>query len=301
MKCNIYDLGAGQTPMIQLPPDENGNVLFLKMESQNPIGHSAKARSAAQMLLDYDGDLKGKTIIESSSGNTVLALAEFGDALGFKVVAVVDDSLPSVKKKHLIDKGVELEFVAVPAGCDSRTLRKERVRQLSEKIGCIWLNQYGNPACPKAHLTTASEILEETNGQLDYLIGAIGTGGTIVGTSHGIKDKCPNVKTIAIEPQGSTIFGEAAAPFKNFGAGNDRSVFWERDVDSIDAHMSVPDTTTINNALAFYSQTGIPIGLSAAMAYEAVKRLFRFNYEKKAVLIVPDSLENYFDLSTLIA
>lgn len=300
--ASIYDMGVGNTPMIQLHPDERGNTLFLKMESQNYIGHSSKARSVAQMLIDHDNSLRGKTIVESSSGNTVLALAEFGELLGYKTVAVVEHSIPTAKLNHLIKCGVEIEMVNPPPGCDGRTMRKDRVQQLRNHTNYVWLNQYENTSCVRAHeYTTANEIIEQTSTNLDFLVAPIGTGGTIVGTSKGIKTKLPNVKTIAVEPHGSCIFGGHPSAYKNFGAGNDRSVFYEHDVFSIDSHLSVPDSTTIENAISFYENTGIPIGLSAAMAYEAVKYLFHFYSNKRAVLIVPDSLENYFDLTTLTA
>lgn len=298
-------LNIGNTPVKRLPKDRNGNQVFLKLEYYNQVGHSAKARNATAMVADYEshyGSLKGQTIVESSSGNTVLALCELGNYFGFHVHAIVDSSISETKLSHLREVGAIVEVLSPPKGYDSREYRIDKVKELARYKGEIWLNQYENIACVNAHKATGMEILEQIGTDIDYVVGAIGTGSTICGISSTIKTVIPDVQIIAVEPSGSCIFGDEptpARPYLNFGAGNTRSFFWEMNKQTIDSHFSVEDTDTKATARYFYSKTGIPIGLSAAMSYCVISKISLGVYNKTFVLVVADNLSNYYDLKAI--
>lgn len=298
-------LNIGNTPVKCLPKDDNGNQVILKLEYFNQVGHSAKARNASAMVTDFvehHGKLKGKTIVESSSGNTVLALCELGNYFNFHVHAMVDSSISETKLQRLYEVGAIVEVLDPPHGCDSREYRIDRVKELARYDGEIWLNQYENMACVNAHKDTGTEILEQIGNDIDYIVGAIGTGSTICGISSVIKTAVPDVQIVAVEPSGSCIFGDEPTPKKtylNFGAGNTRSFFWERNKKTIDLHYSVEDSDTKKTALDFYNKNGIPIGLSAAMSYHIISKIAEKVYNKTFVLIVADNLSNYYDLKAI--
>ena len=301
---NTY-LNIGNTPVKILPRDENGNQVILKLEYFNQVGHSTKARNAVAMVADFEkhhGSLKGKTIVESSSGNTVLALCELGNYFGFRVHAIVDSSISETKLQHLREVGAIVEVLEPPKGCDSREYRIDRVKAVARYDGEIWMNQYENMACVNAHKDTGIEILEQIGTDIDYIVGAIGTGSTICGISSAIKMAVPSVQIVAVEPSGSCIFGDEITPKKpylNFGAGNTRSFFWEINKKTIDSHYSVEDSDTKATAKAFYNKTKIPIGLSAAMSYHVISKIALGVYNKTFVLIVADNLSNYYDLKAM--
>ena len=131
-------LNIGNTPISRLPKDDNGNQIILKLEYFNQFGHSAKARNAAAMVVDFErqyGTLKGRTIVESSSGNTVLALCELGNHLGFHVHAIVDSSISETKLQHLHEIGAIVDVLDPPKGYDSREYRIEKVKELARYEG----------------------------------------------------------------------------------------------------------------------------------------------------------------------
>lgn len=220
---------VGRTPLIRLDhlfPD-SGIEILAKLESVNP-GGSTKDRPALAMVRDAfaRGHLAaGGTVVESSSGNLGVALARVCSMHGVRFVCVVDSRTNATTVATIRALGGEISLVSEPdpETGDLLTARFRRVEQLLEQIpGAVNLFQYGNPANPGAHATgTMREIAEATDHRLDVLMAAVSTTGTIAGCTAYIRDSGMDTRTIAVDAEGSVLFGGTAAPrpLPGLGAG----------------------------------------------------------------------------------
>lgn len=210
---------VGNTPLVPLDrlfPD-NHFRLYAKLEMLNP-GGSGKDRSAVGMVLDaYESGRiwPGATIIESSSGNLGVGLAQVCAYLGLRFICVVDTRTTPANLAILKAYGVELELVEEPDPVtgDLLTARINRVKQLCAAIpGSVWVNQYANEDNPKAHYRAMAEIDAGLDGRVDYVFTATSTCGTLRGISEYVRDHRMGTRVIGVDAVGSVIFGDPPGP-----------------------------------------------------------------------------------------
>lgn len=281
------------TPLIEITDYlPKGNHLFIKAEYLQPAG-CAKARCVESMLkayIDENGSLEGKTIIESTSGNTGAALIYYGKEYGYKTVLVVDTTTPEFKVKKLKDEGAEVIVVAAPEGWKPRQFRIKTVKEISEAKGYIWLNQYDNPSAPKGHMYCAQEIANDLD-QVDFCFVAVGTGATLKGNMDGFKEVSPKTICIGVEPTGSCALGleTDAKNFESLGPGFHEKAPYLKGVDNI-IGMQINRGDAITEICKLNNSQGIEIGNSTGMCVSAVIKHIEKNdiHDKNYVVIGAD-------------
>ena len=203
-----------------------GPRVYLKMEQFNP-GGSVKDRTALGMLSYEERRCRlrpGMTIVESSSGNTAIALAVLGKEKGYNVVAVCDRHLPSAKRARLRAVGASIVFLPeTPVGMDTVQLRIAVANRISEEVeSAITLGQYSHPGNPDIHYrTTGPEIWTELDNDVAAIVVAVGTCGTIAGVGRWAKERDPRTMVVGVEPEGSVIFGGVPGRYLVQGGGLD--------------------------------------------------------------------------------
>jgi cysteine synthase B len=193
---------VGGTPLVRLRSLERGGVeIWAKLEWFNP-GGSVKDRAARQIVSEAleRGDLPGRTLIDSTSGNTGIAYAWLGAALGVRVALVMPENVSDARKRIARSFGAQVIF-SDPLEQSDGAIRLARKLVTEEPDRWFYADQYSNEANPNAHeATTAGEIWEATSGRVTHLVAGIGTGGTIMGTCRGLKARSSRVRCIAVEP-----------------------------------------------------------------------------------------------------
>ena len=296
---SVSDL-IGDTSLLQVPTGDSNRPLFLKMEMENP-SLSMKDRMALSMIVDAErnGRLKpGGVIIESSSGNTATALAMLAASRGYRFIAVVDGQISAEKEAALKAFGAQLHYV--DGGSEDRAApqrRRDFAAALTKEIPhSIYLNQADNAANPEGYRPLAREIASAIT-DVRCLIGAIGTGGSLCGTARALKESIPDVRVVAVEPKGSTIFEENGGRFFQTGTGRTLGTRMPCNIDKdvIDEHCTVTDREAFNAARFFAGRMGILLGGSAAgVAYKALERLHvQHGLPGATVALMPDSGEKY--------
>ena len=294
----------GNTPIVRLnnlTKDLEAEV-DVKVESFNPTG-SVKDRVAVAMIEDAEekGLLKtGSTIIEPTSGNTGIGLAFAAAAKGYKLILTMPDTMSIERRKFLSVLGAEL--VLTP-GADGMGGAIAKANELQEETpDSIILGQFDNPANVKIHAeTTAQEILRDTEGKVDIVIGGVGTGGTITGIGKVLKKEVPDVKIVAVEPKDSQTLGKGEkGPHKiqGIGAGFVPSIY---DADVIDEIIPVANEDAGNTLLALAKKEGIFSGISSGAATWAALDLAKKeeNKGKRIIAILPDNGERYLSVDWL--
>ncbi len=301
---NIIDT-IGATPIVRLNRLMNdggvsGNILG-KCEYFNPLS-SVKDRIGLAMIeaAERDGRIKeGATLIEPTSGNTGIALAFVCAAKGYRLILTMPESMSVERRKMLLLFGAELELTPAPLGMRGAIERAEAL--VSEIPGAMMLQQFENPANPEIHRkTTAEEIWHDTKGEVDALISGIGTGGTITGCGIFLKEKNPDIKIIAVEPEDSPILsGGAPGPHKiqGIGAGFVPAIL---DRGIIDEVLQIGNETAFAMARNVAKLEGLAVGISSgaalAAALEVAERPEMAG--KNIVVILPSFAERY--LSTAL-
>ena len=271
-------------------------TILAKLEYLNPTG-SVKDRAALMMILDAEekGILKpGATIIEPTSGNTGIGLASVATIKGYKAILTLPETM-SVERRNLL-KGYGAELV-LTEGSKGMKGAIEKAEELQRTIpNAVILGQFVNEANPKAHeKTTGPEIWEQTEGEVDIFISAVGTGGTLSGTAKYLKEKNENVQVIAVEPAGSPVLTEGKAgahKIQGIGAGFIPDTL---DTTIYDEVVTITDEDAYKEAKRFGICEGILVGISSGAALKAASVIAKKpeNAGKKIVVILPDSGDRY--------
>ncbi len=294
----------GNTPIVRLnnlTKDLEAEV-DVKIESFNPTG-SVKDRVAVAMIEDAEekGLLKpGATIIEPTSGNTGIGLAFAAAAKGYKLIITMPETMSIERRKFVGVLGAE---IVLTPGADGMGGAIAKAKELNENTpDSIILGQFDNPANVKIHAeTTAQEILRDTEGKVDIVIGGVGTGGTITGIGKVLKEEIPDVKIVAVEPKDSQTLGKGEkGPHKiqGIGAGFVPSIYDESVIDEI---IPVENEDAGKTLLALAREEGIFSGISSGAATWAALELAKKeeNKDKRIIAILPDNGERYLSVDWL--
>jgi cysteine synthase A len=295
----------GATPLVKfnkLPEENRCRATILgKCEFFNPLA-SVKDRIGSAMIsaAEAAGKLKPNSIIvEPTSGNTGIALAFVAAAKGYKLILTMPESMSIERRKMLYLLGATIELTPAFKGMPGAIARAEEI--LNDNPGAFMPQQFSNEANPEIHRnTTAEEIWEDTNGKVDIVISGVGTGGTLTGIAETIKDRKPEFKMIAVEPEDSPILsGGVPGPHKIQGIG---AGFIPDNVnlDIIDEVLQIGNETAFATARRAAKTEGMPIGISSGAAIAAALEVGkRPEMEGKMIVaILPSFAERY--LSTAL-
>ncbi len=300
---NIYtsaDQLVGKTPLLELTHIENAFGLkakiLAKLEYLNPAG-SVKDRIAKAMIDDAEagGKLKeGSVIIEPTSGNTGIGLAAVAAARGYRIIIVMPETM-SVERRQLMKAyGAELVLTEGAKGMKGAIAKAE---ELAEEIPNSFIpGQFVNPANPKAHReTTGPEIYADTDGQVDFFVAGVGTGGTVTGVGQYLKEKKPGVAVVAVEPADSPVLSKGTAgshKIQGIGAGFVPDVL---DTGVYDEVIPVTNEDAFATGKLVGKQEGVLVGISSGAAVWAAIQLAKRpeNEGKTIVALLPDTGDRY--------
>jgi cysteine synthase len=292
----ITDL-IGNTPLIRIRTPEGTNATVLaKLESFNPFS-SVKDRIGLAMIEDAEkrGVLKpGVTIIEPTSGNTGIALAAVAASKGYRIILTMPETMSIERRKLLAAYGAELVLTDGAKGMKGAIAKAEEL--VASTPGSFMPMQFENPANPEIHRkTTAEEIWRDTEGKVDIVVAAFGTGGTITGIAEVLKSRKPGVKAIAVEPAASPVLsGGQPGPHKLQGLAPG---FIPKTLNTkiVDEIILATDIDAGNTARRLAKEEAILVGISAgANVWAALKVAARpENAGKTIVTIICDTGERY--------
>ena len=290
----------GKTPLLELTHIEKKHNLkakiFAKLEYFNPTG-SVKDRIAKAMIDDAEqkGLLKeGSVIIEPTSGNTGIGLASVAAARGYRIIIVMPETMSVERRQIMKAYGAELVLTDGTKGMKGAI---EKADELSKEITNSFIpGQFVNEANPKAHFeTTGPEIFEDTDGNVDFFVAGIGTGGTITGVGKYLKSKLPEVKVVAVEPKSSAVLSTGVAgPHKiqGIGAGFVPKVL---DTDIYDEIIPVENEDAFAMGKEVGRNEGVLVGISSGAALWAAIEVAKRpeNEGKNIVVLFPDTGDRY--------
>lgn len=300
---NIYtsvDQLIGKTPLLELTQIEKEYSLkariLAKLEYLNPAG-SVKDRVAKAMIDDAEASGKlepGSVIIEPTSGNTGIGLAAVAAARGYRVIIVMPDTMSIERRQLMKAYGAELVLTEGAKGMAGAIRRAEELA--AETPGSFIPGQFVNPSNPKAHMeTTGPEIFADTDGDIDFFVAGVGTGGTVTGVGRYLKSRKPDVRVIAVEPADSPVLSGGAAgphPIQGIGAGFVPDVL---DTDVYDEVIPVTGAQAFEAGRLIGRREGILIGISSGAALWAAIETARRpeNEGKTIVVLLPDTGDRY--------
>ena len=293
----------GGTPLVWLRhvPDGSGARVAAKLEFFNPAG-SVKDRIAVSMIdaAEEAGLLRpGTTVVEPTSGNTGIALAMVCAARGYKCIFTMPETMSKERRMLLRGYGAELVLTPGPDGMGGAIAKAE---EIIKGDGDFYMpQQFENPANPEVHVrTTAEEIWTDTDGGVDVLVAGVGTGGTITGVGHVLKERKPGVQVVAVEPAASPVLSGGAKgphPIQGIGAGFVPAIL---DTHVYDEVITVENQDAFDTAHRMAHEEGLLVGISSGAAtWAAVQVASRpENAGKLVVVIIPSFGERY--LSTAL-
>ena len=278
----------GHTPLVRLQrlPGETTNTLLVKLEGNNPAG-SVKDRPALNMIIQAEkrGDIKpGDTLIEATSGNTGIALAMAAAIMNYRMVLVMPDNMSEERRAAMKAYGAELILVTQEESMEGA---RDLALQMQAEGKGIVLDQFNNADNPNAHyISTGPEIWEQTEGKITHFVSAMGTTGTIMGVSHFLKEKNPDVQIVGVQPEeGSSIPGIRRWP-EEYLPG----IFEASRVDRLlDVNQQDAEQTTRDLA----AKEGIFCGVSSGGAVAAAMQLSREVENAVIVSIICDRGDRY--------
>jgi cysteine synthase A len=289
---------VGNTPLVAirtLAPDAPGRIVA-KLEYFNP-GHSVKDRIGIAMIdaAEKAGLIGPESIIvEPTSGNTGIALAMVCAARGYRCILTMPESMSRERRILLRAYGAELVLTPGPEGMGGAIARAEQIVSMGPHY--FMPQQFKNPANPAIHRdTTAEEIWRDTDGEIDFLVAGIGTGGTITGAGGALKARKPSMKVIAVEPDASPILSggkKGPHPLQGIGAGFVPDVL---DTEIYDEVVRVTNQDSFDTARQIARQEGLLVGISSGAALWAAVQVAKRaeNIGKLIVTIIPSYGERY--------
>lgn len=302
MLFNDIEELIGNTPLVKLVKTSAlyGVNFYAKLEKYNLSG-SVKDRAALEMIKrgETEGVIKpGMTIIESSSGNLGIALANICAIKGYKFICVIDPKTSPAKISTIEAYGGKIILVREKDKDGSCVkLRIKKVKELLKEIKNSYnLDQYNNPSNTLSHYkSTGPEIFDDLKGNLDMLVGCLSTSGTMVGIAKYLKEKNPKLFVVGVEPAGSILFGGKYTPYYQQGPGSsfipsifDNSVF--------DESVKVTDKNAFKTATNISEYEGLFVGGSSGAAIYAAINCSKKNHNlKNIVIICPDGGDRYLD------
>ncbi len=295
----------GATPLVRLDKlaqdfGAKANILA-KLEFFNPLA-SVKDRIGVHIIskAEESGQLKpGGIIVEATSGNTGIALAFAAAARGYRLILTMPESMSIERRKMVALLGAELVLTPASQGMKGAIQKAKEIVKLTE--GAILARQFENDANPEIHRqTTALEILEDTQNNVDIFVAGIGTGGTITGVGQVLKENKASIKIVAVEPEESPVLsgGEPGKHgIQGIGAGFVPDIL---DKNIFDEVLKVSTKQALETSRKTARLVGIPVGISAGAALYAALTLGRLpeNENKNIVVIIPSFAERY--LSTAL-
>ena len=291
---NVLDM-IGNTPMIKLNNIGNSN-LYVKLEKYNPAG-SIKDRAVYYMVenLEKNGILKkGDVLVEATSGNTGIALSMIGSLKGYKVIIVMPETM-SIERRTLM-KAYGAKFILTDGSLGMKGSIEMMNKLLSENSNYISLKQFDNEYNPLAHYeTTGVEIYNQVK-DIDIFVCGVGTGGTISGVGKYLKEQNPNIKVVAVEPEGSPVISKnkkGSHKIQGIGAGFIPKNYNENVVDEV---MTITDEESYKGVRIMAQKEGILVGISSGANIYAALKLCEMYPDKKIVTVAPDGIDKYMSM-----
>ena len=297
----------GNTPLVRLNRIKSyfniEGEIIAKLEFFNPLS-SVKDRIGLSMIEEAENNgsiKKNATIIEPTSGNTGISLAAICASKGYKLILTMPESMSNERRKMLLLLGAKIVLTPAKEGMVGAI---KRANEMNKNIkNSIILQQFSNPANPWIHYkTTAVEIWNDTNGEVDNLVSGVGTGGTLTGVAKFLKQKNPNIKIFAVEPEDSAILSGGPAGshlIQGIGAG---FIPENLSMELIDEILSINNNTAFEFSRLLAKLEGIPVGISSGAALSAAVEINERKEmkNKKTVVIIPSFAERYLS-TTLFA
>lgn len=291
---NVLDM-IGNTPMIKLNNIGNSNI-YVKLEKYNPAG-SIKDRAVYYMVenLEKNGLLKkGDVLVEATSGNTGIALSMIGSLKGYKVIIVMPETM-SVERRTLM-KAYGAKLILTDGSLGMKGSIEMMNKLLSENTNYISLKQFENEYNPLAHYeTTGVEIYNQVK-DIDIFVCGVGTGGTISGVGKYLKEQNPNIKVVAVEPEGSPVISKnkkGSHKIQGIGAGFIPKNYNENVVDEV---MTITDEESYKGVRIMAQKEGILVGISSGANIYAALKLCEMYPDKKIVTVAPDGIDKYMSM-----
>lgn len=289
----------GNTPLLKPERMFPGKEIYVKCEFMNPI--SLKDRPVLKIIEDAekDGSLKkGQTLIECTSGNTGMAVAMICAIKGYPVKLVMCE-IQSIERRKIL-KALGADLVLTPRDEGTAGARKRMKKMIEEDPDLFYVGQHVNPSNPQAHFeTTGPEIWDETDGEIDVLIAALGTGGTICGAGRYLKEKNEMIRTIAVEPEVSPYISRGIfRPHRMMGTAPG---FYPEtlDRDLIDEILLVSEEDAFSKCREIASTEGILVGISSGAVLKAASVISERDPGSRIVCVLADSGQRYLSVEGL--
>lgn len=290
----------GRTPLLELSVADGSATVLLKMEQFNPTG-TAKIRMARSMVDEAEAAgllAPGGRLVESTSGNTGLGLALIAAERGYKFTAVVDNHSSADKLRGMRAFGAEILNVAGEADGLATAERDTTAERLAAEHGAFWTAQHRNQGNPNGYRALARELHDDLGDGIDYLYGAVGTGGSLCGTGRFLRERIPELKIVGVEPVGSVVFGGEAAPYHQSGTGTPEGseIGGVVDYALFDRGVKASDSEAFETCRHLARNFGILIGGSAGgVVYKALEQARSAGPGSTIVVLVCDGGDKYLD------